>query len=142
GYKDGDGTHSGKSVGRELCFNSCGRRLADDLDLLLLRFGIVSSHGTYETTFKQRYGDRRFAFHRLTLRGLSDYNILNWDQGVSQTLQARRWGDIVWARVRSVEPCVVSSHVYDFSVPGCENFVAGNGVYAHNTYGPRNQSDD
>jgi UDP-glucuronate decarboxylase len=142
GYKDGDGTHSGKSVGRELCFNCCGRRLADDLDLLLLRFGLVTAHGVYETTCKQRYGDRRFLFHRLTLRGLSDYNILNWDQGVTQRLQSRRWGDLVWVKVRAVDPCVISSHVYDFSVPGYENFVAGNGVCAHNTYGPKNAADD
>lgn len=142
GYKDGDGTHRGKSVGRELCFNSCGRRLAEDLDLLLLRFGIVGSHGSYTTTFKAKYGERRFPFHRITLRGLSTYDILEWDRGVEQALQSRRWGDVVWALVRTVEPAVVSSHVYDFSVPGCENFVAGNGVFAHNTYGPRNQPDD
>ena len=64
------------------------------------------------------------------------------DRGVSQALQSRRWGDIVWAPVRAVEPCVVSSHVYDISVPDCENFVAGNGVFAKNTFGPRNQADD
>jgi hypothetical protein len=142
GYKDGDGTHGGKSLGHSLRFNCCGRRLAEDLDLLFLRFGFVSSHGIYETTFEQRYGERRFPYHQILLRGLSDYDILTWDRGVTQSLRAGRWGDGVWAAVRAVEPCVVTSHVYDFSVPGCENFVAGNGVFAKNTYGPRNQADD
>jgi UDP-glucuronate decarboxylase len=142
GYKDGDGTHSGKSVGNELCFNTSSPELADDLDLLLLRFGLVASHGHYETTYKEKYGDRKFPFQRLTLRGLSDYDILNWDSGVGQHLQSQRWGDLVWAVVRSVRPCVLTSHVYDLSVPGCENFLAGNGVFAHNTYGPRMRLDD
>lgn len=75
GYKDGDGTHSGKSVGQELCFSTSSPELADDLDLLLLRFGLIASHGRYETTLKERYGKRKFSFHRLTLRGLSDYEI-------------------------------------------------------------------
>jgi intein/homing endonuclease len=142
GYKDGDGTHSGKSLGHSLRFTCCGQRLAEDLDLLLLRFGLVSAHGIYETTFKQRYGERRFRYHQILLRGLSDYDILTWDRGVTQSLRAGRWGDVVWAPVRTVESCVVTSHVYDFSVPGCENFVAGNGVFAKNTFGPRNQADD
>jgi nucleoside-diphosphate-sugar epimerase len=37
---------------------------------------------------------------------------------------------------------VVTAHVYDFSVPGAENFVAGNAVCCHNTYGPRMRLDD
>jgi UDP-glucuronate decarboxylase len=32
--------------------------------------------------------------------------------------------------------------VYDFTVPGSENFIAGNGVFCHNTYGPRMHPDD
>jgi UDP-glucuronate decarboxylase len=32
--------------------------------------------------------------------------------------------------------------VYDFSVPGLENFWAGMGVMAHNTHGPRMREDD
>ena len=41
-----------------------------------------------------------------------------------------------WARVRSVEPHPsTSEHVYDFSVEGCETFLAGRGgMFVHNTY--------
>lgn len=142
GFRCGDGTHSGKKVGNELCFDTVSLQLAVDLNYLLLRFGIVASFGRYETTFKAKYGDRRFPFYRLTVCALDDFNILNWDRGVKQTLNATRIGDLVWAVVREVKPCQITPLVYDFSVPGCENFVAGDGVMAHNTYGERMRLND
>jgi UDP-glucuronate decarboxylase len=142
GFRCGDGTHSGKKVGNELCFDTTSERLATDLTYLLLRFGIIASVGRYETTFRARYGDRKFPFYRLTVCALNDFDILNWDRGVRQTLNARRVGDLVWAAVRDIRPCVLTHRVYDFSVPGCENFVAGNGIAAHNTYGERMRLND
>ncbi len=142
GFRCGDGTHSGKKVGNELCFDTTSETLATDLTYLLLRFGVVASVGRYETTFKQRYGDRKFPFYRLTVCAVNDFDILTWDRGVTQTLNARRTGDLVWAAVRDVRPCAHTHRVYDFSVPGAENFVAGGGVMAHNTYGPRMRLDD
>jgi nucleoside-diphosphate-sugar epimerase len=73
---------------------------------------------------------------------VSDFDILIWDRGVEQRLNARRLGDLVWARVNSITPVEATPFVYDFSVEGYENFVAGNGVFAHNTYGPRMRPDD
>ncbi|HWC12973.1 MAG TPA: GDP-mannose 4,6-dehydratase [Actinomycetota bacterium] len=142
GFRCGDGTHSGKKVGNELCFDTTSEKLAIDLSYLLLRFGLVASFGRYETTFTGRYGDRRFPFFRLTVCEIDNWDILSWDQGVRQALNARRTGDIVWSLVRSVEPCVVTANVFDFSVPDAENFVAGNGVFCHNTYGPRMRRRD
>jgi nucleoside-diphosphate-sugar epimerase/intein/homing endonuclease len=142
GFRCGDGTHSGKKVGNELCFDTTSENLAIDLNYLLLRFGVVACFGRYETTFKQKYGDRRFPFFRLTVCALDNFDILTWDQGVKQTLNAVRLGDLVWSKVREVRPCVLTGHVYDFEVPGNENFVAGNGVCCHNTYGPRMRLDD
>jgi len=142
GFRCGDGTHSGKKVGNELCFDTTSEWLATDLNYLLLRFGIVASFGRYETTFRQKYGDRRFPFYRLTVCELDTFDVLSWDRGVAQTLNARRTGDLVWARVKEVRPCLLSPRVYDFSVPGHENFVAGNGVCSHNTYGERMRLDD
>jgi nucleoside-diphosphate-sugar epimerase len=78
----------------------------------------------------------------LTVCEVDDFNVLNWDAGVKQTLNAGRIGDLVWSVVKEVRPCVLTGHVYDFSVPGSENFVAGNGVCCHNTYGPRMRLDD
>jgi nucleoside-diphosphate-sugar epimerase len=142
GFRCGDGTHSGKKVGKELVFDTASEQLAIDLNHLLLRFGLVASFGRYETTYKQRYGDRRFPFFRLTICEVDNWDILTWDGGVQQTLNARRVGDLVWASVLEVRPCVVTGHVYDFSVPGHENFVAGNAVCCHNTYGQRMRLDD
>jgi nucleoside-diphosphate-sugar epimerase/intein/homing endonuclease len=137
GYRDGDGTHKDYPAQRELAFNTVSEPLATDLTYLLLRFGIVASVGSYETTYKQRYGDRKFPFYRVTVCEVSNFDLLTWDHGVTQTLNAQRVGDLVWAKVRSIEPIEATAYVYDFSVPGCENFVAGNGVSCHNTYGPR-----
>ncbi len=142
GFRCGDGTHSGKKIGNELCFDTTSEQLAIDLTYLLLRFGIVASTGRYETTFKAKYGDRKFPFYRVTICEVDDFNILNWDKGVRQTLNATRVGDLVWSLVRRVKPCVLTHRVYDFSVPGCENFVAGNGVCAKNTYGERMRLND
>jgi nucleoside-diphosphate-sugar epimerase len=137
GYREGDGTHGGKKVGKELCFDTVSERRAKDLTMILLRFGIVASFGRYETTVEKKYGDRRFPFYRLTVCEVSNFDILTWDGGVVQRLNARRTGDLVWARVRAVRKSIATPYVYDFAVPDAENFVGGNGVSCHNTFGPR-----
>jgi len=142
GFRCGDGTHSGKKVGKEMCFDTASEDLAVDLSYLLLRFGVLACFGRYKTTFRQKYGNRKFPFYRLTVCEVNNFNILSWDQGVIQTLNAHRDGDLVWSLVRKKSTCVLTSSTYDFSVPGAENFVAGNGVCCHNTYGPRMRSDD
>ena len=136
GYREGDGTHTDYLERRELAFNTVSEGLATDLTYLLLRFGIVASVGHYSTTYRARYGDRQFPFWRVTVCEVSDFDILTWDRGVRQALNATRSGDLVWAKVNALEPVEATEYVYDFSVPGYENFLAGNGVFAHNTYGP------
>ena len=142
GYRSGDGTHTNLHEKRELAFNTVSEKLATDLVYLLLRFGVVASLGHYNTTFKARYGDRQFPFYRVTVCEVDDFDVLSWDRGVKQALNARRWGDLVWAKVKAIEPIESTALVYDFSVPGWENFVAGAGVCAHNTYGPRMRLQD
>ena len=69
GYRQGDGVHSGakfeEAVRHE--FSTVSDELKDDLIVALARFGLCPSVGRYETTFKQRTGDRRYPFWRLTL---------------------------------------------------------------------------
>jgi nucleoside-diphosphate-sugar epimerase len=142
GYREGDGSHTRYHERRELAFNTVSEDLATDLTYLLLRFGLVASVGQYETTFKQRYGTRKFPFWRITVCEVSNFDILTWDEDVSQTLNARRLGDLVWAQIKKIERVDTTAYVYDFSVPGHENFVAGLGVFAHNTYGPRMRPND
>ena len=143
GYREGDGVHSGlhMAAGRHQ-FSTVSDELKDDLVLVLARFGLLPSLGRYETTFRQRTGERRYPFWRLSLAGVQPWSPLEWDGGVSQALNARRFGDLVWAVVREVREVEPTPLVYDFSVPGLENFWAGTGVMAHNTYGPRMRRND
>jgi nucleoside-diphosphate-sugar epimerase len=67
---------------------------------------------------------------------------LDWDKGVEQRLRFRRWGDIVWAPIKEIREVEPTELVYDFSVPGLENFWAGTGICSHNTYGPKMRPND
>jgi UDP-glucuronate decarboxylase len=144
GYRQGDGVRSGAKrragVGHE--FSTVFDELKDDLVVAFARFGLVPSVGMYETTFKQRSGGRRYPFWRLTLSHVTPWNPLEWDRGVTQRLQARRHGDLVWSPVRKIERIEPTTLVYDFSVPGHENFWAGTGVLAHNTFGSKMRPHD
>ena len=144
GYREGDGVHSGKKLDEAMRheFSTIYDELKDDLVVAFARFGLVPSVGAYETTFKQRTGERRYPFWRLTLCNVSPWSPLDWDRGVEQQLQARVTGDILWAPIKSIEEIDATPLVYDFSVPGFENFWAGTGVLAHNTSGPRMRPHD
>jgi len=144
GYREGDGIHSGEkfSEGVRHEFSTVHEELKDDLIVAFARFGLLPSVGRYETTFKQKTGERRYPFWRLTLSNVSPWSPLEWDRGVEQKIQSRRRGDLVWAVVKEIEEVPATELVYDFSVPGLENFWAGTGVMAHNTYGSRMRPHD
>jgi len=144
GYREGDGVHSGQKLAEGIRheFSTVHTELKDDLVVALARFGLVPAVSQHETTFKQRTGDRRYPFWRLTLCNVSPWSPLEWDAGVSQKLNARRTGDLIWAVVTGIDDVDATPLVYDFSVPGHENFWAGSGVMCHNTYGPRMRPND
>jgi UDP-glucuronate decarboxylase len=144
GYREGDGVHSGLKFeeGIRHEFSTVYDELKDDLVVAFARFGLVPSVGGYESTFTQRTGPRRYPFWRLTLCNVSPWSPLEWDRGVVQRLQARVTNDLVWAPVKRIEKIDATPLVYDFSVPGLENFWAGTGVLAHNTSGPRMRPHD
>jgi UDP-glucuronate decarboxylase len=143
GYREGDGVHSGLRQERgEHLFSTVHEELKDDLVVALARFGLFPSVGSYETTFKKRTGDRRYPFYAVSLRGVRPWNPLAWDRGVNQRLRVRSTRDLVWTPVTSIEEIPGTPLVYDFSVPGNENFWAGSGFMAKNTYGPRMRRND
>lgn len=138
GYREGDGVHSGATLAqaRRHEFATVSRRLRDDLVVALARFGLVPSLDAHTTTL------RSGTLLRLTVDDVTPWSPLEWHRGVVQRLPAQRHGDLVWVRVRSVEEVPATPVVYDFSVPGRENFWAGTGVLAHNTHGPRMRPND
>lgn len=144
GYREGDGIHSGRhpAEGRRHEFSTVDANLKDDLVVAFARFGLVPSVGHYETRFRKRTAERTYPFWRLTLAHVTPWSPLEWDAGVEQHLQARRTGDIVWAPIRAIREIEPTPLVYDFSVPDFENFWAGTGVMAKNTYGPRMRPHD
>jgi|GEM_PF-228446 len=144
GYRTGDGVHSGKLLveGERHVFTTVSDELKDDLIVALARFGLVASVGRYETEFRRKTGDRKYPFWMLTLCNVTPWDPLQWDAGVQQQLNARTTGDLVWAAVSEIREIPATDLVYDFSVPGLENFWAGTGVMAHNTYGPRMRPHD
>ena len=132
GYREGDGVHAGQALeqAKRHAFTAVSDELKDDLVVALARFGLVASVGRDET------------FWRVAVSDVSPWSPLDWDGGVEQRLQSRRCGDLVWAAVEEIIEIEPTTLVYDFSVPGQENFWAGTGIAAKNTYGPRMRIDD
>ena len=144
GYREGDGVHSGQKLAAGIRheFSTVHEELRDDLIVAFARFGLVPSVGHYEPRLRAKSGDRRYPFWRLTLAHVQPWSPLEWDAGVEQRLNAVCCGDLVWAQITGIEEVPATDLVYDFSVPGLENFWAGSGVMAHNTYGPRMRPND
>jgi nucleoside-diphosphate-sugar epimerase len=78
----------------------------------------------------------------LSMRGVAPWSPLRWDDGVTQRLKARTYGDLVWAPIREITEVPATDLVYDFSVPELENFWAGTGIWQRNTFGPRMRPHD
>jgi hypothetical protein len=144
GYREGDGIHSGKKLEAAVRheFSTVSEELKDDLIVAFARFGLLPSVGCYASTLRQKTGDRKYPFWRLTLCNVAPWSPLEWDKGVEQHIQLRRSGDLVWAAVKEIREVEPTPLVYDFSVPELENFWAGTGVLAKNTYGPRMRPND
>jgi nucleoside-diphosphate-sugar epimerase len=146
GYREGDGVHSGQKFAEAVRyeFSTISESLKDDLVVAFARFGLVPSVGRYLTRCPQAATGclKEHWFWRLTLPRISPWSPLDWHLGVEQTLQSRRTGDLVWAAVTSIEEVAATDLVYDFVVPGRENFWAGTGVMAHNTHGPAMRPND
>jgi nucleoside-diphosphate-sugar epimerase len=143
GYREGDGVHSGRDLAAARHrFNTTSTDLKDDLVVAFARFGLVPKIGAYQTTFRKRTGDRLYPYWQISMSGVTPWSPLEWDRGVRQQVRARRTGDLLWARVTSISEVPATELVYDFSVPGYENFWAGTGVMAKNTFGPYMRLDD
>jgi nucleoside-diphosphate-sugar epimerase/intein/homing endonuclease len=144
GYREGDGMASGREreAGVRHEFSTTSTDLKDDLVVAFGRFGLLASVGRDRSTFGRRTADRRYPSWRLTLANVHPWSPLGWDRGVRQRLSAHRTGDLVWVPITRIEEIPATPLVYDFSVPGRENFWAGSGIMAKNTFGPYMRVDD
>ena len=122
---------NGVELNSRLEFKIDSQLVTEKLVLILAKFGLVA--GILEME-EQVY--------RITVEGLEDNNIQNFSK-VQQKILAKTTGDIVWAKIESIEEFEIDDYVYDFSVPNYENFIGGSySVFAHNTYGPRMLEND
>jgi nucleoside-diphosphate-sugar epimerase/intein/homing endonuclease len=142
GFREGDGTHAWRgrraSVDPKMTmsFTTSSQKVAERLNYILMRFGALASMNRYLTTFKQRYGDRKSPLYRISVSGLPEgASILDWDEGTNQKTSAHKIGDLALVGIERISKCSMSDFVYDFSVPGGENFVGGTGISCHNTFG-------
>ncbi len=144
GYREGDGVHSGRwfEQAKRHSFATVSDELKDDLVVAFARFGIVSSVTRRNARFRKKTGERLYPFWEVNVYGAAPWSILDWDKGVLQQLRTRVTGDLAWAKITSIEEIESTPLVYDFSVPGLENFWAGTGVMAKNTYGPKMRPHD
>ena len=122
GLWDGDGWHKNTRT----CFKYFTRdkRLAEDLVLLLKRFGIVASLNMKQDKGRPDYTIQAF---------VEPLDILKWDEGVKQKTRASAYGDFVIAKVKKIEKTFYEGVVYDFEVPGSQSYLSKSGILVHNT---------
>ncbi|MGB3507994.1 MAG: GDP-mannose 4,6-dehydratase [Microcoleaceae cyanobacterium] len=135
GFVDGENLENQQNSTLE--FNSKSQAIAEKLVLILAKFGLVAN--VSETEIKNKKADK---IYRITVEGLEDNKIENLSTA-KQKIPAKTTGDIIWAKIESIEEFEIDDYVYDFSVPNYENFIGGSyGIFAHNTYGPRMLEND
>jgi intein/homing endonuclease len=128
GWWQGDGYHNG-NFKNNFIISTSNEKLVDLLIMILTRFGFVGTKIEFNSKFNGKY----FKTYQISCT-VKPINILEWDKGVEQKLNAKIIGDLVLAKIKSIKPCKVNGYVYDFSVPENENFIAGNLVCCHNTF--------
>ena len=118
-------------------FKSDSQVVAEKLVLILAKFGLIAN--VLETEVKEEKTEK---FYWIIVEGLEDNNIQNLSN-IQQKISAKTTGNIVWAKIESMEEFFINDYVYDFSVPNYENFIGGSyNIFAHNTYGPRMLEND
>lgn len=123
GLWDGDGWHKDTRI--TFRYFTRDKRLAEDLILLLKRFGIVASLSMREGRGKKLDYDVQAYVEPL--------DILDWDKGVKQRTRASAYGDFLIVKVKKIEKSFYKGPVYDFEVPGSESYLSSSGILVHNT---------
>lgn len=141
GLWQGDGNHNSKTSDSEFIINSSSKQIIEKVCFMLLKFGIISSIQEFYT-YSKKGEEKKFKSYRVRAGGLKNF-ISGSIFGSTQFCQRLVTEDITWAHIIKIDEFnIEDEYVYDFSVPECENFVGGNFIACHNTYGPKMCEDD
>ncbi len=131
-----------------LTFTSHSHKVGEKLVLILAKFGLIGevSENQAEEQIAIEAKERKYSqLYSVTVENvtaampLMPIHLIN----TSQKLPVRTTGDLAWAKVTQIEEFTIDDYVYDFSVPGNENFIGGTySLACHNTYGPRMLEND
>lgn len=134
GLWDGDGYHKNTRKNNRLIFSTSSKKLANDISLLLLRYGVVASILPIKIKLKNNLS----LPYRVEAAGLDINNPIKLDK-VMQENNAPIWNDLLFARIKSIEKVkLFDKEVYDLEVSNNEeeyhNFLGGfGGVICHNS---------
>jgi replicative DNA helicase len=119
----------------QLGFATVSKKLAQQVQHLLLRFGIIARLKAKSVLYQEQ---RRAAWQLDITDAISiqtfvqEIGICGKEQALEdQTLQALATSQVYWDEIVSIEP-VGSKQVYDLTIPNTHNFVA-NDICVHNT---------
>lgn len=136
GLWDGDGYHKNTRKEGRLIFSTSSKQLANDLTLLLLRFGVAG------TILEIRMRNMKRNWHqpyRVEAAGLNINNPIYLERARQNIKNVPTWNDLMFVKIKSIDKVSFESRkAYDLEVQfkgqEFENFLAGfGGVICHNS---------
>ena len=125
GMYDGDGNHNSKNT-KQFIYTTSNKNIAEKLNYLLLRFGIIAGVREYIT----KYNTLNYSVTAI----VNTMDFMKWDKIKVQTNTRHLENEVALIKIKSIEKEYVQDKwVYDFQVENTENFLAGGGIFAHNT---------
>jgi len=136
GLWDGDGYHKDTRRKKRLIFTTSSRQLANDITLLLLRYGIVGSIIEIKMKNMKKNWNTQY---RVEAAGLNTNNPLDLESTKQNIGNVPTWNDMMFVKIKSIENVALKANkVYDLEVhyngQEYENFLGGfGGVICHNS---------
>jgi len=140
GFWCGDGNHDAKTTGKFILFNNSNWGVIQGLNALLLRLGLLGSVHSFRTRAAKH--KNYVTAHRIEVHGVNGTEVDKLHE-LSPRNGSDVHADIAFAEIKSIDRKTIDGFVYDFTVPGTENFFGGDlGIMCHNCYGPGMQKTD
>lgn len=136
GLWDGDGYHKSTRRKGRLIFSTSSKQLANDITLLLLRFGIAGAI----IKLKPKKMKKNWSIpYRIEASGLNINNPTELERAKQKIRNVPTWNDLLFVKIKSIEKISLKDReVYDLEVHSkdqeFENFLGGfGGVIYHNS---------